>query len=115
MQSEKLQKKCAMLEKNLSVLYKTAWAHLHRKDGHIERLKESLKETRRRAYAGLPLVDVPGDDDRRGVRTDVRRDGTGAAHASSSAGGGAGGRPSSHSTRSSSANATANTTAELPP
>jgi hypothetical protein len=62
LQSEKLHKKCVMLEKNLSCLFKTAWSHLRRKDGHLERLKEELKETRRRAAAGLPLIVVKHED-----------------------------------------------------
>jgi hypothetical protein len=56
LQAEKLHKKCVMLEKNLSCLYRTAWTHVLRKEGHIVTLKEQLRDLRR----ATALIDAGG-------------------------------------------------------
>lgn len=58
LQAEKLNTKCEMLEKNLSCLFKSAWVHLQRKEGHIQKLKDTLRDTRR----GLLAVPKPGEE-----------------------------------------------------
>ena len=57
-----------MLEKNLSCLFKTAWANLHRKDTQIVDLKQQIKEFRKitgMVAPGLKCDDVnmQGDDE----------------------------------------------------
>lgn len=58
-QNAKLLRKCTMLEKNLSCLYKTAWAHLRRKDEYIEALKHQIKAFRK--LTGMVTPGVPLD------------------------------------------------------
>lgn len=48
-----------MLEKNLSCLYKTAWAHVRRKDDYIETLKLEIKDFRK--LTGMVTPGVPAD------------------------------------------------------
>lgn len=49
-----------MLEKNLSCLFKTAWAHLHRKDMQIVDLKQQIKDFRK--VTGMIAPGVTCDD-----------------------------------------------------
>ena len=49
-----------MLEKNLSCLFKTAWAHLHRKDTQIVDLKQQIKDFRK--ITGMIAPGVKCDD-----------------------------------------------------
>jgi hypothetical protein len=58
-QAEQLQKKCVMLEKNLSCLFKTAWSHLQRKEGHILKLKEELRDIRRSMASAAQALEAP--------------------------------------------------------
>lgn len=60
-QNAQLLRKCAMLEKNLSCLYKTAWAHVRRKDDYIETLKGQIKDFRRLTGMVAPGVPLDGD------------------------------------------------------
>ena len=54
LQAAKLQMKCAMLEKNLSCLFKSAWTHLQKKEAYIGKLKVDLRDARRAAGPCLP-------------------------------------------------------------
>eukprot|EP00892_Ulva_mutabilis_P002445 jgi/Ulvmu1/12200/UM085_0064.1 len=65
-QNAQLLRKCTMLEKNLSCLYKTAWAHVRRKDEYIESLKDQIKQFRKATgmvAPGVPLDGVDAADD----------------------------------------------------
>lgn len=60
-QNSKLLQKCTMLEKNLSCLFKTAWAHLRRKDEYIEALKIQIKDFRKLTGMVAPGVQHDGN------------------------------------------------------
>lgn len=61
LQNAKLLRKCTMLEKNLSCLYKTAWAHVRRKDDYIQKLKTQIKVFRQVTGMVTPGVFLDGN------------------------------------------------------